>query len=235
MALLAGLLLVGCTTANPPLKAAPPATVTAPASPTPKTCQLGARLAPGSVVSVIGDSYSSRGGARGWPAQLARRAHLTVHVDAVDGSGYVAPGLNGQYYNGLRFPDQVPKLRSQRPDLVIIMGSANDIHHTDPPQYPAAVARTLAAIRRTAPTASLLVVGTFWPGPNPPGSVYYIHDVLRDAAADVACASFLDPVKEGWFAHPEGYFGPDGEHPNDVGLDRVTDLYVRDLRRLGYL
>ncbi|MCU1596036.1 MAG: hypothetical protein JWO12_3428 [Frankiales bacterium] len=186
------------------------------------------------MVSVIGDSYTTGGGVNSWPKQLARRARLTAFLDAADGSGYMIGGFTGHDFSGPRFPDQVAKLRPQRPDLVIIMGSRNDITHTDPP-YPSVVLKTLQAIRAAVPTAPLLVVGSFWPDAHASVSMLYVHQVLREATAMIPCASFLDPVEEGWFDRPAGYFGSDGEHPNAAGIDRVADLYVRDLRRLGYL
>jgi acyl-CoA thioesterase-1 len=237
--LLAGLgaaVLAGCSASD---VSAPVPTATATAtptpsptpSPTPRTCRVGARLGPGSVVSVIGDSYTTGGGADRWPDVLARRTGLTF---LVDGAGYMIGGFTGKDFTGPRFPDQVKRLAPQRPDLVVIMGSRNDINHTDGP-YPRVVADTLQAVRRAVPTTPLLVIGSYWVDAHAPESLRYIHDVLRSATSKVTCSSFVDPVEEGWFDRPEGLIGGDGEHPTAAGLKRVADLVQRDLTRLGYL
>jgi lysophospholipase L1-like esterase len=187
------------------------------------------------VVSVIGDSYTSGGGKNRWPDLIAARTGWTVHVDAADGSSYLIGGYNGSDYSGPRFPDQVRKLAPQHPDLVIIMGSRNDLGRTDPP-YPQVVRRTLAAIRAAVPLTPMLVVGSFWVDAHPPLGLTYIHDVLRAATRAISCASFLNPVQEGWFAGTDSaLIGPDGQHPTVAGLRHVADLYQRDLKRLGYL
>lgn len=183
---------------------------------------------------MIGDSYTTGGESENWPDAVARRTGWTVHVDGAAGSSYTIGGFTGKDFTGPRFPDQVAKLAPQHPDLVIIMGSRNDIGHTDDP-YPQVVNDTLRAIRAAVPRTPLLVVGSYWPDANAPESLLYIHDVLKKATARIACSSFLDPVVEGWFDKPAGLFGPDGEHPTVAGLRRVAALYLRDLTRLGYL
>lgn len=204
------------------------------ASPTLKVCRVGTYLPPGSVVSVIGDSYTTGGGRERWPDAIARRTGWDVQVDGADGSSYQIGGYTGHDFSGPKFPDQVVRLAPQHPDLVIIMGSRNDMNHIEPP-YPTIVQDTLRAIRRAVPLTPVLVVGSFWPNSTPPDSLFRIHAILKAAAARISCSSFLDPIAEGWFAHPEGLIGPDGEHPTVAGLRHVADLYQRDLTRLGYL
>jgi lysophospholipase L1-like esterase len=243
--LIALLTLAACSSTTTAHDASPTPTITlapslTPPSATPtrppvRSCQVGRSLGRGAVVSVIGDSYTTGGGAERWPTRLASRTGWTIHVDGADGSGYMIGGYTGHDFSGPRFPDQVRKLAPQRPDLVIIMGSRNDIGHTDPP-YPTVVRDTLAAIRRAVPRTPLLVVGSYWVDAHPPMSLQYIHDVLRAATAKIPCASFLDPVKEGWFAGDTSkLIGPDGQHPTVAGLRHVADRYERDLIRLGYL
>ena len=162
------LLLAGCssgtTAVTAPVTPTPVVTTASPTpSPTPTVgpdgCRLRRPLPRGSVVSVIGDSYTTgepgKGGIgpKGWPAILARRTGWTVHKDAQGASGYLSKGFTGKYYDGLIYLDQVRKLPAQHPDLVIVFGSANDLRHTEPPYFVDYVRRTLQAVRKAAPEA----------------------------------------------------------------------------------
>ncbi len=220
------------------------------ASPTPKPvptfdangCRIRRPLPPGSVVSVIGDSYTTgepgKGGvgAKGWPAILARRTGWTVHKDAQGASGYLSKGFTGKYYDGLIYLDQTKKLRAQHPDLVIVFGSANDLRHTEPPYFVDYVRRTLQAVRREAPNAYVVVATSFWYDDHPPQEMLYIGQVEKAEVKRLGCAVFLDPIAESWFGDRYRYlFVPNNDHPTDAGHLRLADLWQRDLGRLGLL
>jgi len=239
----------GTTDARPSVTPTPVVTTASPtASPTPLPtvdaagCRIRRPLPPGSVVSVIGDSYTTgepgKGGvgAKGWPAILAGRTGWTVHKDAQGASGYLSKGFTGKYYDGLIYLDQVKKLPAQHPDLVIVFGSANDLRHTEPPYFVDYVRRTLQAVRKAAPDAYVVVATSFWYDDHPPQEMLYIGQVEKSEVKRLGCAVFLDPIAEKWFGDAYRYlFVPHNDHPTDAGHLRLADLWERDLRRLGLL
>lgn len=241
-------LAVGCsssgTAAAPTPAPSPSPSATPSATPTAVAggCRPRTPLPPGSVVSVIGDSYTTgspgKGGVgeKGWPALLARRTGWTVHKDAQGASGYLSKGFTGKAYDGLIYLDQVRKLPAQHPDLVIVFGSDNDLRHTEPPYFADKVDETLRAVRQAAPQAQLVVATSFWEDDHPSEEMLYIRDVQKRATARIGCAVFLDPIAEGWFGERYKYLiYPHDDHPTDAGHARLADLWERDLRRLRLL
>lgn len=229
-----------------PFSPAPSAAATATPTPTPTVdaagCRLHAKLPAGSVVSVIGDSYTtgerSKGGVgeKGWPAILARRTGWTVFKDAQGASGYRSQGFTGKYYDGLVYKEQVAKLPAQRPDLVIVFGSSNDIGHLKEPGFDKDVAATLQAVRAAAPEAYVVVATTFWGYDDPPAELLRIRDIQKQATADLGCADFLDPIADAWIGQRYHFLiVPGDDHPTDAGHVRLADLWQRDLTRLGFL
>lgn len=238
------------TTATPPAPTPTPVVTIASPSPSPAPtptvgpdgCRYRRPLPAGSVVSVIGDSYTTgepgKGGvgAKGWPAILARRTGWTVFKDAQGASGYLSKGFTGKAYDGLIYLDQVRKLPAQHPDLVIVFGSANDLRHTEPPYFVDYVRRTLQAVRRAAPGAYVVVATSFWYDDHPPQEMLYIGQVEKAETKRLGCAVFLDPIAEKWFGDRYRYlFVPNNDHPTNAGHLRLADLWQRDLGRLGLL
>jgi hypothetical protein len=251
--LFAGLLVAGCSSGTTETGRTPATAATTPtptASPTPSAtptvdadgCPYRRPLPTGSVVSVIGDSYTTgepgKGGigAKGWPAILAKRTGWTVFKDAQGASGYLSKGFTGKAYDGLIYLDQVRKLPAQHPALVIVFGSDNDLGHTGPPYFVDKVRQTLEAVHQAAPQAYLVVATSFWEDDAPPPEMLYIRDVEKRETSRVPCAVFLDPIAENWFgAARKNLIVPNDDHPTDAGHVHLANLWQRDLRRLGLL
>lgn len=242
------LLSLGCSAgATEAVPSASPVVTTTAASPTALPTPTGdgcpprAALPRGSVLSVIGDSYTSgeegKGGVgeKGWPAILARRLGWTVHNDAHGGSGYLGQVLPDRTYDGPLFIDQVPKLRTQRPDVVIVFGSDNDRTY-GAARLAAKTRETLAAVKRAAPTAQLVVATTFIHDDEPAPDLDRVRDVAQDETARIPCAVFVDPMAEHWFSSATtSLFYPNDDHPTDAGHARLAALWQRTLTRLGYV
>ena len=202
-------------------------------------CCLRCGPGPGSVVSVIGDSYTTGSpgkggiGEKGWPSILARRQGWTVHKDAQGASGYLSQGFTGKAFDGLLFIDQVRKLPAQDPDLVIVFGSDNDRGHTEGPWYERKVRETLAAVKAAAPDAYLVVATTFIHADEPSPELDLIRDVEQRETARIPCAVFVDPMAEAWMGtkHADLIY-PHDDHPTDAGHLHLANLWERDLRRL---
>jgi lysophospholipase L1-like esterase len=203
----------------------------------PDGCRIRQPLPAGSVLSIIGDSFTTGDpklggdGPKGWPAILGRRTGWKVYKDAQGASGYLSHGFTGKAFDGLIYLDQVKKLPAQHPDLVIVFGSDNDLRHTEPPWFVEYVRKTLEAVHRAAPNAYLVVATTFWYDDNPIPEILYIGRVLKSEASRIPCTAFIDAIAEKWFgmAHRDLY---NVDHPSDAGHVHLADMWERDLRRL---
>ncbi len=171
-------------------------------------------------VAIIGDSYttgSDQGGngPQGWTPQVwqALTDHgiaVTPTVAAEGGAGYCTRGNRGGVFEDLT-------VRAVKPDdvLVVFFGSRNDMQ-VDPTRLSVAMYGTLRLARQIARSAELLVIGPPWPTTNPPPEVLRIRDVLS-YQADLAGATFVDPIAARWFAGRPELIGKDGVHPTDAG------------------
>jgi lysophospholipase L1-like esterase len=192
-----------------------------------------------SYVAIVGDSYTSGSasggeGPNGWPSlvtALLQRQGVQINplVGAERGSGYTAHAMK----DSVPFINQVRQVAGPNDRLVILFGSAKD-RYSPPDQLTASVQRTLAVAKATAPRAKLLVIG-------PASSVaisdqmpalLQVRDIVK-AQADIAGATFVDPLAEGWFAdHPETV-GVNGDYPNDAGhallAKKIAPLIARQL------
>lgn len=171
-------------------------------------------------VAVIGDSYttgSDQGGngSKGWTPRVWEE--LTEHgiavsptVAAEGGAGYCTRGNRGGVFEDLT-------VRAVKPDdvLVVFFGSRNDMQ-VDPTRLSVAMYGTLKLARQIARSADLLVIGPPWPTTDPPPEVLRIRDVLH-YQADLAGATFVDPIAARWFAGKPELIGADGVHPTDAG------------------
>ncbi|MGP4056218.1 Rv0518 family GDSL lipase [Mycobacterium sp. 4D054] len=174
----------------------------------------------GNRVSVIGDSYttgSDQGGngSKGWSPQVWRM--LTEHgiavtptVAAEGGAGYCTRGNRGSVYEDLT-------VRAVKPSdvLVVFFGSRNDMK-ADPTRLSIAMYGTFSLARRIARTADLLVIGPPWPTADPPPEIVRVRDVLK-YQAELAGATFFDPIAARWFVGRPELIGADGVHPTDAG------------------
>jgi lysophospholipase L1-like esterase len=171
-------------------------------------------------VAVIGDSYttgSDQGGngPNGWAPQVWR--DLTDHgiavtptVVAEGGAGYCTRGNHGSVFEDLT-------VRGVKPNdvLVVFYGSRNDMK-ADPTRLSIAMYGTLHLARQIARSAKLLVIGPPWPTANPPAEVLRIRDILG-YQAQLAGATFFDPIAARWFVGKPELIGKDGVHPTDAG------------------
>ena len=171
-------------------------------------------------ISVIGDSYTTGGdeggtGTKGWPTQVWRA--LTQHgiavtptVAAEGGAGYCTRGDRGSVFEDLA-------VRAVKPTdvLVVFFGSRNDMA-VDPTRLSVAMYGTFTLARQIARSAKFLVIGPAWPTADPPPAVRRIRDVLV-YQAELAGATFVDPIAARWFVGAPDLIGADGVHPNDAG------------------
>jgi lysophospholipase L1-like esterase len=182
-------------------------------------------------IAVVGDSYTTGGdlgglGTKGWTAQTWRLlgqegVGISADVAAEGGAGYGTRGNHGSVFEDLTAdavkPDDV---------LVVFFGSRND-QAVDPTQISILAWGTYQLARRTAPKARFLVIGPPWPTAEPPENVLRIRDALK-YQADIAGATFVDPIAEGWFVGRPDLIGKDGVHPTDAGhkymADRIAPL-----------
>jgi lysophospholipase L1-like esterase len=189
-------------------------------------------------IAVVGDSYTTGGelgglGAKGWTTrawQLLSRQGIAVAPDvaAEGGAGYGTRGNHGSVFEDLT-ADVV------KPDdaLVVFFGSRND-QGVDPTQLSVLAYGTFQLARRTAPSAKFLVIGPPWPTADPPDAVLKIRDALK-YQADVAGATFIDPITAGWFVGRPELIGKDGVHPTDAGhaymAEKIAPLIGAQLTR----
>ena len=182
-------------------------------------------------VAVIGDSYTAGSdeggnGPEGWTPRVWR--DLTEHgiavsptVAAEGGAGYCTRGNRGGVFEDLT-------VRAVKPDdaLVVFVGSRNDMQ-VEPTRLSVAMYGTLRLARQIARSAELLVIGPPWPTADPPPEVLRIRDVLS-YQADLAGATFVDPIAARWFAGRPELIGKDGVHPTDAGhaymAERIAPL-----------
>lgn len=189
-------------------------------------------------IAVVGDSYTTGGeegglGSKGWTARawqlLAQQGiPVTPGVAAEGGAGYGTRGNRGSVFEDLA-GDAVKK----DDVLVVFFGSRND-QGVDPTRLSILVYGTLQLARRTAPSAKLLVIGPPWPTADPPADVLRIRDALA-YQADLAGATFIDPIAAGWFVGRPELIGNDGVHPTDAGhaymAEKIAPLIGTQLSR----
>ncbi|KWX68106.1 GDSL lipase [Mycobacterium sp. NAZ190054] len=171
-------------------------------------------------ISVIGDSYttgSDQGGngPKNWSPQVwkALTDHgiaVTPTVAAEGGAGYCTRGNHGSVYEDLT-------VRAVKPSdvLVVFFGSRNDMN-ADPTRLSISMYGTFRLARQIARTADLLVIGPPWPTADPPPEIVRVRDVLK-YQADLAGATFFDPIAARWFVGRPELIGADGVHPTDAG------------------
>lgn len=171
-------------------------------------------------IAVIGDSYttgSNEGGLgpKGWTTLAwqnlsGRGVKVNADVAAEGGAGYVVRGNRGGIFRDLT-------ARAVKPDdsLVVFFGSRNDMK-VEPTRLSIAMYGTLSLARQIARSAKMLVIGPPWPTADPPPEVLRIRDVLS-YQAQLAGATFVDPIAARWFVGRPELIGQDGVHPTDAG------------------
>lgn len=119
--------------------------------------------------------------------------HMTAAVDGESGSGYLTAPLGTRTY-----PDRAASLTPSRAaDIVIVQGGSND-DSSDLRALPAAVDRTVGAIRTALPRATVVLLG---PGPDPwpiTGVQRQVDRIIHVEAARLG-VRYISPMDEDWF------------------------------------
>jgi lysophospholipase L1-like esterase len=184
----------------------------------------------GLTVAFIGDSYTGGSdmggnGERNYTHIVAREMGWNVVNGAAGGSGYVKSGPNARPFE----EQQLAGVVAAHPDIVVVVGSRNDIDE-QPAAITAAAAHLYRSIHTQLPDAKLLVVGPIWPGPAPKAM-----DVVRTAVLAGALQEgvpVVDPITDRWFDDDTpGLIGSDGVHPDDAGHQYIAEHMIDVLRR----
>ncbi|MGB3769871.1 MAG: SGNH/GDSL hydrolase family protein [Rhodococcus sp. (in: high G+C Gram-positive bacteria)] len=161
-------------------------------------------------VSVIGDSFSAgQDNDVVWPDVLAEEHGIRVANVSLGGSGYVA----GDDYLGT-FADQVALATEERPSVILVVGSENDVD-ADPDDVLTNAEDLYDGLRRRSPDARIVVIGPIWTG-GPVAESMWDVDAAVEAAATSAGLEFVDTLDKGWLADPT-LIQEDGDHPTDEG------------------
>ncbi len=171
-------------------------------------------------IAVVGDSYttgSDQGGngpngwaPKAWQQLTEHGIAVTPTVGAEGGAGYCTRGNRGSVFEDLT-------VRAVKPNdvLVVFFGSRNDMQ-VEPTRLSIAMYGTLKLARQIARSAKLLVIGPPWPTADPPPEILRIRDILN-YQAQLAGATFVDPIAARWFVGRPELIGADGVHPTDTG------------------
>lgn len=167
-------------------------------------------------VAVIGDSFSS--GSDNdviWPEVLADRYGWDLENASQGGAGYVAgEGILGT------FADQVDAVVAHPVDVVLVVGSENDVD-ADPGDVGVAASDLYRRLELEAPSARVVVIGPIWSVGDPPPELTAVGDAVK-SAAEAAKLSYVDPLPLHWLADP-ALIQEDGDHPTDLGQAQLAD------------
>ena len=238
--ILAGLLLVltGCVDSSavdrPPsakLDITVEATASSPVASSEPTTAL-----PPSVAVFLGDSYTSGWdgvgiGEDSWASIVTNTLGARSVNLAVAGTGFVRGGIHGGT-EGSRIGTQIPAAIAAQPTIVFLAAGLNDT------PYPrsrvlAAAHDSVVRLRAGLPTARIIMIGPWWPGPGvtPPATLVALRDQLRVDAARIG-ALFIDPYGEGWFSGQNlKFIGADGLHPTSAGYEFIAQRVLRAIDR----
>jgi lysophospholipase L1-like esterase len=189
-------------------------------------------------IAVIGDSYTTGSdmggnGPKGWAPQVWQQLTdhgiaVTPDVAAEGGAGYCTRGNHGSV-----FEDLMMRNLNAADTLVVFYGSRNDMQ-VDPTRLSVSMYATFALARQIARSAKFLVIGPPWPTADPPPEILRIRDILG-YQAQLAGATFVDPIAARWFVGRPDLIGSDGVHPTDAGhtymADKIAPLIGAQLTR----
>lgn len=182
-------------------------------------------------VAFIGDSYTGGSdmggnGEQNYTSIVANEMGWTTLNFAKGGTGYVKSGGPGaQPFEAQQLDDVV----AARPDIVVVVGSRNDIDETEPAITEAAE-HLYASLKTRLPDTKLLVVGPIWPGDAPQAMDRVRSAVL--AAATAESVPVVDPIADRWLNDGTAdLIGSDGIHPNDAGHAYLAEHMITVLER----
>jgi lysophospholipase L1-like esterase len=181
-------------------------------------------------VAFIGDSYTGGSdmggnGDQNYTRIIAHEMGWEVVNNSAGGTGYVKDNSNARPFEA----QQLATVVAARPDIVVVVGSRNDID-VPPQEITDAASHLYRSIHDQLPDAKLLVVGPIWPGDAPPAMNSIRTAVLR--AAEEENASVVDPIADHWLNDgTPGLIGSDGVHPNDAGHRYIAERMLVVLQR----
>jgi hypothetical protein len=180
------------------------------------------------LLAVYGDGYAAGNesgglGAAGWPAIVAERAGMRLALNAVSRAGYASVGATAQTLRDVVLASPVADAA-----VTVLFGSRNDAGE-DLARVQVNAAEAIAAARSAAPQATVVVIGPAWSDAAVPAAVLGARDAVRAAAVE-ADVTFIDPIKAGWFADPEGLIAADGVSPTDAGHAYLAGLIAPAVR-----
>jgi lysophospholipase L1-like esterase len=181
-------------------------------------------------VAFIGDSYTGGSdmggnGDQNYTRIIAHDMGWDVVNNSAGGTGYVKDNANARAFEA----QQLAAVVAARPDIVVVVGSRNDID-VSPQEITDAAAHLYRSIHDQIPGAKLLVVGPIWPGDAPPAMNGVRTAVL--SAAEQENASVVDPIADRWLNDgTPGLIGSDGVHPDDAGHRYIAERMLVVLQR----
>ena len=190
-------------------------------------------------VAIIGDAYSVGARAQGtdpdaWPMVMTdvlreQGVFIKPTIAASQTSGYVHHGLGSEF-----FYDSVGRVVGKNQRLVILSGSARDVTVLpDSAKLTLWVGNTLAAARKAASRARIVVIGPAVMNYEPSPEVLQVRDIVK-TQAEAAGTVFVDPIAERWFDHGTEMIRLQGDRPNAIGqtfiAERIAPLIASELR-----
>lgn len=211
------------------------------------TCSIWRPTSPSITVAVVGDSLTVETGATlpngGYAYSTGKLLGWSdVRAVAIGGTGYISPGSNASTFgDATRVADVV----ACAPEMVIMVGSTNDLAYT----AAAITSATLAAMiaYRTALPTTPIVVGGIYGGAGGPSSQCTTAEAAIKAAFDAWAdpRSWWVPISTdtaGAWVYGTGkvgatnssgnsdlYVGSDGLHPSQAGHDYYARRWMQAL------
>ncbi|MDL5159132.1 SGNH/GDSL hydrolase family protein [Actinomycetospora termitidis] len=188
----------------------------------------------GATVAVIGDSISQGTklgglGRANWTSIVGASRGWKVTDVAVGGTGYAYASPGTQTFAA----GQLERAVAAGPGTVVVQGSRND-GLTPLPQVSAAAADLYRQLQERLPGVRLIVIGPVWSDGTITPSLEALSDAVRNPAL-AAGATYIDPIRENWFATAAGAQPPviasDGVHPSDAGHRLIAEKVLRALER----
>ncbi len=149
-------------------------------------------------------------------------------VDAVSGTGYTTGGRHGLPYAERLRTDG--RLRS-RYDVVVLEGGTNDAHHGSLTHLHDAALETVDLVRRSQPTARIVLVGAFVAHGVGPRERYVLVDRVLEQVASERGLLYVSQLRYSQVTDP-GFLSADRFHPGaagyrEMGRDLAAALRAR--------
>jgi len=192
----------------------------------------------------IGDSYVAGTGLdeTSYGCMAAARMGWYCKVSAGPGTGYVSGGPANRFElefigASTSFAERLAGLAlTYQPDIVVLDGGRNDLFVPPEIVYSAMVS-TIAEVRRTWPTATVVVVRPrFLSRPDDNlGFDDAFFDRLKAEEATQQMVVFADPIARLGGSNTSGLVGPDDIHPTRQGELAMATAFYDSLLALGFV